>query len=452
VVAALGNLDAGTNATVTIVARPISTGPIDNFATVRSNEPDPNSINNSATAYAFAIPAPTTDVAVAITAAPQPATVGQPFAYAVLVGNPGTAPASGVVLTDVLPDAATVASIKPSQGTYTLVGNVLTVNFGSLAVGALAEVTVSLIPGAPGVIINRASVVSDQPDFHIANNFDALATGVVGQPIAPAIVDQKLTVVGNKITRAILAFNEALDSNSAAMIANYLVEDLGSNGSTSAKGPKVPILSATYDAASRSVTLVFGKPLSLGRFYKIVVNEPGSPGLVDPAGNVLDGERNGLQNGIYTSLDRPGDHDPPDLAPGRRAEAQAGPARGPRRQASSPLIGRGIRPRPRPGRPELRSGRRAGGGREWSSNARRRGGTASDGAGRPPRRPRPSRPPSPPPCGGSGRAAHDKPRPRERPRSPGRRPRRRGLAHPPPRPPRRPRRTESCRRPSRSRP
>ena len=302
VVAALGNLDAGTNATVTIVARPISTGPINNFATVRANEPDPNSINNSATAYAYAIPAPMTDVAVAITAAPQPATVGQPFAYAVLVGNPGTAPASGVVLTDVLPDAATIASIKPSQGTYTLVGNVLTVNFGSLAVGALAEVTVSLIPGAPGVIINRASVVSDQPDFHIANNFDALATGVVGQPIVPAIIDQKLTVVGNKITRAILTFNEALDSNSASMIANYLVEDLGSKGSTSAKGPKVPIISATYDAVSRSITLVFGKPLSLGRFYKIVVNGPGSPGLVDPAGNVLDGERNGLQNGIYTSL------------------------------------------------------------------------------------------------------------------------------------------------------
>jgi uncharacterized repeat protein (TIGR01451 family) len=298
----LGNLAGGTNALITIVARPTTPGPINNFATVKGNELDPNAINNATTVFSYVTPAPATDVAVLVTAAPQPAAVGQPFSYAILVGDPGTASASGVVLTDVLTDAASIVSIKPSQGSYTLVGNILTVNFGNLAIGAQAEVLINLIPGAPGSIVNRASIVSNEPDFNIYNNFSQLATAVVGQALPPAVIDQKLALTGKLITSATLTFNEALDTASAENLANYAVLDLGSNGSLSAKGPKVAINSAVYDPVTRSVTLTFKKGLSIGRFYKIVVNGPGAPGLVDTSGNVLDGERNGLQNGIYQSL------------------------------------------------------------------------------------------------------------------------------------------------------
>ena len=298
----LGNLAGGTNALITIVTRPNTPGPINNFATVKGNELDPNAINNATTVFSYVTPAPATDVAVLVTAAPQPAAVGQPFTYAVLVGDPGTASASGVTLTDVLTDAASIVSIKPSQGSYTLVGNILTVNFGSLAIGAQAEVLVSLIPGAPGYIVNRASVVSNEPDFNIDNNFGQLATPVVGQALPPAVIDQKLTLTGRLITSATLTFNEALDIASAQDLANYQVLDLGSHGSLSAKGPKVAISSAFYDPVTRSLILTFKTGLSIGRFYKIVVNGPGAPGLIDTYGNVIDGERNGLQNGIYRSL------------------------------------------------------------------------------------------------------------------------------------------------------
>ena len=298
----LGDLPGGSNATVTIVATPSAPGSLANFAMIKGNEPDPDAVNNSTTVYTYVTPPPTVDVAVQITAAPEPATVGQPFAYDLLVGNPGTAAATGVILTDILPDAAAVNSIKPSQGTYTLVGDTLTVNIGSLAIGAVASVTINLTPGAPGFIVDRASVASDQPEINIYNNFAADATAVAGQAFAPAVLDQKLAVSGNRITSATLTFNEALDPNSASMIANYEVLDLGQNGSLSATGPKVTISSATYNTVTRSVTLTFKNGLNIGKFYKIVVNGPGAPGLIDVNGNVLDGENNGLQNSIYESL------------------------------------------------------------------------------------------------------------------------------------------------------
>jgi uncharacterized repeat protein (TIGR01451 family) len=298
----LESLPGGTNAEVTVVVEALSPGPITNTAMVAGDQPDPNILNNSTTVYSTITPPPAVDVAVDITAAPVPAAVGQPFLYVITVGNPGSAPATGVTLTDVLPVAGLITSIKTSQGTDSLVGNVLTVDFGDLPIGGLEEVTVALIPGAAGFITNQASVTSDQPEFNISNNFATSVTPVAAPVIAPSVMQQSAVVSGNKITGVILTFNEDMNSDSASMIANYQVLDLGTNGSLSATGPKVEITSAKYNAVTRSVTLGFKNGLSIGKFYKVIANGPGAPGLVDVNGNVLDGENNGLQNSIYESL------------------------------------------------------------------------------------------------------------------------------------------------------
>jgi uncharacterized repeat protein (TIGR01451 family) len=302
VTANLGNLPGFSNATVTVVVRPLVSGSLLNTARVSGNELDPNAINNSTTVQTFVNPAPAIDVAVSIQAAPQPAMVGHVFTYAVLVGNPGTTTATGVTLTDLLPDAVSIASIKPAQGTVSQSGNVLTANLGSLAAGAVTEVTITLTPGAPGAIVNQASVTADQPEFNIANNFDTNTTTVVADVAAPIVVAQKLTTSGQKITSVILTFSQALDPTSASDINNYQVLNLGSNGSLSASGPSVAIARAVYNPVTRSVTLSFRQSLSVGRFYKVIANGPGAPGLVDLSGNVLNGEVNGNQNSIYQSL------------------------------------------------------------------------------------------------------------------------------------------------------
>jgi uncharacterized repeat protein (TIGR01451 family) len=298
----LGDLTGGTNASVTLVVDPLIAGSLTNSAMVAGQQPDPNVINNMTTVFSYVTPAPAVDIAVDIAAAPYPAAVGQPFLYVITVGNPGSAPATGVTLSDVLPTNALITSIKPSEGTYTVSGDNLTVNFGALPIGGLEEVTVALIPGSAGFMVNRASVISDQPEFNIYNNFATFVTPVAAPVIAPAVLQQNLVVSGNKITNIVLTFNEDMDPNSASMIANYEVEDLGTNGSLSATGPKVQITSAKYNTITRSVTLSFKTDLNIGKFYKIIANGPGAPGLVDVNGNVLDGENNGLQNSIYQSL------------------------------------------------------------------------------------------------------------------------------------------------------
>ena len=173
-----------------------------------------------------------------VTAAPQP-TVGNSYTYAVLVGNAGTANATDVTLVDQLPDAAAIVSIKPSQGTYTLVGRTLTADLGSLAAGALAQVTIVVLPGAPGPTVNQAAVSGDQPDYNVSNNYSIFSSIVQADVTAPTVTYSKLTVAHNAISKVVLTFSKDLDPTLAANPANYQVLDLGGNGSASASGPKV---------------------------------------------------------------------------------------------------------------------------------------------------------------------------------------------------------------------
>ena len=301
-VVTLGTLPPGSTAAVTLVVEPTEPGFLSNFAMIHADQLNPNALNNQTTVVTYVTPAPSVDLAVAIQAAPTPATAGQLSAINLLVGNQGSAPASGVTLTDVLPTAAVVTGIHPSQGTYTLVGDVLTVNLGGLGVGAVASVTVDLVAGAPGFITDQATVFANETEQNIGNNFAQVAIPVVAPVAAPTIIAQKLIVSGNRITGVVLTFDEDMDPNSASMIANYEVLSLGQNSSLTATGPKVPIALATYNPVTRTTTITFKSGLNIGRFYKVVANGPGAPGLVDLAGNVLDGENNGLSNGIYQSI------------------------------------------------------------------------------------------------------------------------------------------------------
>ncbi|WP_435009758.1 hypothetical protein P12x_001003 [Tundrisphaera lichenicola] len=302
VTANIGTLNPFFNAVVTIVVQPSSPGNLTNSATVSGNEPDSNAINNQTTVISYILPAPATDLAVLVTAAPQPANVGQGFTYAILVGNAGSATATNVILTNLLPDNASVQSIKASQGTFTKNGDTIAANLGTLAPGAFVQLTIVLVPGAPGSLVDQAAVTSDQPDYNVANNYSMLATPVAADVQAPTVLNQQLVAGRNGISRIVLTFDKALNLSLAELKANYQILDLGQDGSKSGKGPKVAIATVTYDAVTRSVTLIPKKPLSIGRFYKLVVNGPGAPGLVDKSGNVLDGVGNGLQNSIYTSL------------------------------------------------------------------------------------------------------------------------------------------------------
>lgn len=120
------------------------------------------------------------DLSVSKTDSPDPATVGEGLTYTVTAANAGPDAASGVILTDTLPSTVSFSSASVSQGTSSLVGSVWTWDIGSIASGASATATITVIPAAGGAVSNTASVAGGQSDPDTANNSATATTTVIG--------------------------------------------------------------------------------------------------------------------------------------------------------------------------------------------------------------------------------------------------------------------------------
>lgn len=191
VVCTLGPLASGASATVTIVVRPTAAGTVANSATVSSSTSDPIAGNNSATATTTVTaedsppppppPPSTPDLAVTKSANPSPAVLKQPLTYTITarnLGGPG-----GAYVTDELPANADFVSVASSQGscagpTSTL--HRVLCNFGELAGGASATITVVVRPRDENPLTNVVSIGPN--DSNMANQRFELRTSVL--PVA----------------------------------------------------------------------------------------------------------------------------------------------------------------------------------------------------------------------------------------------------------------------------
>src|SRR5205814_579974 len=95
-------------------------------------------------------------------------------------------------------------------------------------------------------------------------------------------------------TRLVLSFSEDLNPARAANPASYRLVDPGRDGRFGTRDDRtIRLLGSTYDPATRSVTLRPSRLLPLrDRFLLSIVNVASS-GLVDRAGNALDGDGDG---------------------------------------------------------------------------------------------------------------------------------------------------------------
>lgn len=125
------------------------------------------------------------DVKVSQSAQPEEVTVGDDLTYIVTAANDGPLPATGVVLTDDLPDGVRLVSAASPRGecsgTETIVCPI-----GSLSWGESVDATVVVEPERSGVLVNTASVRAEQKDRNTANNVSTLRTTVAALP-APAV-------------------------------------------------------------------------------------------------------------------------------------------------------------------------------------------------------------------------------------------------------------------------
>ena len=127
--------------------------------------------------------------------------------------------------------------------------------------------------------------------------------------IAPVLTSEQMIATGRSITAIVLGFSQPLVPARAQNLASfgYFVYSAGANGNFGgAGGGYVALASAVYKAASQSVTLTPGVPLSLNTFWRITIdgqtNTLLNNGLTDPANNLLIGSDGHIGTPLYVTF------------------------------------------------------------------------------------------------------------------------------------------------------
>jgi uncharacterized repeat protein (TIGR01451 family) len=177
----IGDLAAGASRTLTLtltVSATVANGiDISNTATVSTvTENESRTDNNSQTATSRVIGV--VDLRVVKTGAPNPVLSPGILTYSVVVTNHGTAPATGVVLSDNLGTGMTFSSGTSTQGTVTNSNGIVTTNIGTLAAGASATLTLlaSVNVALDGTLVNTAVATADQTDLNPVDNTSSIET------------------------------------------------------------------------------------------------------------------------------------------------------------------------------------------------------------------------------------------------------------------------------------
>jgi uncharacterized delta-60 repeat protein/uncharacterized repeat protein (TIGR01451 family) len=174
----IANMAKDASITLSIVVQPFVVGSATNTVTVSTIVTDPNLADNTVAAVTAVVP-PTADLALAMSDAPDPVSLGSSLVYSLTVSNLGPATATNVRLTNTLPPTVTLVSASPAG--YLVVGNnVIFSNLGNLGSGAEVGASITVHPTVAGEITNTAIVASSVLDSLKANNTASVKTIVVG--------------------------------------------------------------------------------------------------------------------------------------------------------------------------------------------------------------------------------------------------------------------------------
>ena len=124
----------------------------------------------------------TNDLAVTVTAAPDPVFVGSNLTYVIVVTNKGPSHAPNVILTNRLPVSVNLRSASITAGSLNTNGNPILGTLGTVSNASSATITMVVVPQSAGTIINNATVTGVYPDPNPANNNSVVATTVYPLP------------------------------------------------------------------------------------------------------------------------------------------------------------------------------------------------------------------------------------------------------------------------------
>jgi len=122
------------------------------------------------------------DLAVRMSALPDPVVVGGNLMYLIEVSNAGPSAATNVTLTNLLPASVTLLSVTNSQGASVNSNGTVICNLGLLRGGSNATVAIVGMPSSVGFVTNRVNVSRAEVDPNPANNAATAVTTVVALP------------------------------------------------------------------------------------------------------------------------------------------------------------------------------------------------------------------------------------------------------------------------------
>jgi uncharacterized repeat protein (TIGR01451 family) len=296
VTANLGTIPVYGYATVAVTVVPLTNGIISSTASVGSPSLDGDSSNNSATAITR-VEKPTADVAIAMTASPNPALNGGSITYTINITNNGPFTATGVILTNLLPQNSTFISASTSQGTFANFGSSILALLGNLSTGSVATVTFVVSPTSTGIL--TASAQAAQDPFIIdpvpVNNRATVQTTVnpAADIAVTAFANPDPVVLGSNVTYTITVTNRG--PNIASGVA---LTDLLPSGSTfvSATTTRGTITNQSANVACNMGTMAPGD----SGIVTVVVRAPNAAGTLLSIVNVssTQADPNGGNNSV----------------------------------------------------------------------------------------------------------------------------------------------------------
>ncbi|WP_328331596.1 hypothetical protein OHA70_11840 [Kribbella sp. NBC_00382] len=208
----LGDLGAGSTATITVTAKvsATATGTLVNSATATSTTPDPETANNTGrTSDNLSASA---DLAITKTAQPAPVQAGKPVTYLLTITNNGPSAARSVTVTDPVPAPLKYVSAASSKGSCDQADGTVTCAVGTVAPGD--EITISVVANVPSgtppnELANTAEVSSPTPDPVAGNNTATytLLTGAQANITLTKSVSPDPVVAGAAITYTLTVGN-----------------------------------------------------------------------------------------------------------------------------------------------------------------------------------------------------------------------------------------------------
>jgi uncharacterized repeat protein (TIGR01451 family) len=222
------------------------------------------------------------DISVSGSDFPDPVSLGGNVTYNIVVANTGPSSATGVVVTNLLPATASLVSVTPSQGTYTVNGGTVVCNVGTIAGSASATIAIVASPIAVGTMTNQTTVSRAEADAYLPNNTAVVTTAVQTPNIA--ISDVTLYEGNSGTTNAVFQVTISPPPALAASV-NFATSD----GSATAPGDYIStngtLIFAPGQTTNSIIVQVVGDTLyELNETFSVSLSSPVNAGLSDSLG------------------------------------------------------------------------------------------------------------------------------------------------------------------------